>query len=82
LDGHDGAGELARGVHVAVADRGQGGQREIQRIGLRTQIGELVGARDRDDVVGEGEECNAADQSGQQIDQRGFLGIGNVVGDT
>jgi hypothetical protein len=35
LDGHDTARDLAGGVHVAVTDRGQRRQREVERVGLQ-----------------------------------------------
>ena len=42
LDYHQGLGELAGGVDVAEADRGQGRQREVQRVGLGLERLELA----------------------------------------
>ena len=60
---------LAGSVHVAVADGGHRGEREIERVGLRPQVDELVRAADRGEVVGEGEERDAADERDEQVDQ-------------
>jgi hypothetical protein len=68
-------------VHVAEADGGQRAQREVQRVGLRLELLELVRPADRHGVVEQREEDDPADQRDDQSGQWRVLGAAELMVD-